>query len=327
MIHFAFPFLLFLLPLPYLVRRFSTGKEGELSKAVKVPFFYEVKAISSKMPRSFRFRRAFMMQAAWIFLLFAAARPQTPAGIQSYVAPVRDLILILDISGSMQQKDFISENGEALDRLSAVKAAADTFVRTRSGDRIGIILFAGQASMYVPLTVDYLTLREMLSSVQVGLLGGMTAIGDALGMAADYLNKSETAQKVVVLLTDGVNNAGSLMPPDALKKAVSENVRVYTIGVGKPSANPAESIDIVLLGKIAKETGGHFYSVDNPKGLEEAYQKISDAEPLSQTDVYLMPQKELYPYPLFVCLVLLSVNVLKGLSLGLWSKIKRNTGK
>lgn len=309
MIRFAFPFLLFLLPLPFLMRRFFAGRGNGLESAVKVPFFYEVKAISSKMRPVYRFRRISLFGVAWLFLVLAAARPQTPSGMQSYSVPVRDLMLILDVSGSMRQRDFVSQDGSVSDRLSAVKAAADTFIRSRKGDRIGIILFAGQASLYVPLTVDYPTLREMLAAAQVGLLGGMTAIGDALGLAAEHLGKSEAKQKTAVLLTDGVNNAGALMPPDALKKAVKEGVRVYTIGAGKPSAVPSESVDVVLLGQIARETGGRFYTVEDPQGLQDAYERISAAEPLSETDVYLMPQKELYPYPLFVSLCLFSLKV------------------
>lgn len=314
MIHFAFPFLLLFLPLPFLVRRFFAGRGNGLESAVKVPFFYEVKAISSKMRPAVRFRCFSLFGAAWLCLTVAAARPQMPAGIQSYAVPVRDLMLILDVSGSMSQKDFVSADGTVSDRLSAVKSAADAFIRSRKGDRIGIILFAGQASLYVPLTVDYPTLRDMLAAAQVGLLGGMTAIGDALGMAADHLGKAEAKQKTAVLLTDGVNNAGALMPPDALKKAVREGVKVYTIGVGKPSAIPSESIDIALLGKIARETGGRFYTVEDPQGLQDAYDLISASEPLSETDVYLMPQKELYPYPLFLFFCLLCLNVFGNLA-------------
>lgn len=309
MIHFAWPLVFLLLPVPYVLRRLWPRTGGDTAAAVKVPFFYEVKALSLRERKARLFRSSFFTATAWLCLITAAARPQMPSGLQSYAVPVRDVLLIMDISGSMEQKDLLLK-GHPAQRLDAVREAADRFIAGRRSDRIGIILFAEQANLYVPLTVDLSTLRTMLAGAEVGLLGGKTAIGDALGLAVSYLEKSGAEQKVAVLLTDGVNNAGSIMPADALKRAEDAGVTVYTIGVGT-DADPQRGIDRPLLETIASRTGGLFFMVDNAPGLEEAYRLISAREPSSRASVYLTPQKELYPYPLFAFLCLATISVLR----------------
>lgn len=313
MIHFAFPLVFLLLPLPFVVRKLSSGGGTEDGAALKVPFFYELKSVSGGTRSVFRPTRLFALSAAWVCLVTAAARPQVPAGMQSYLLPVRDVMLVLDVSGSMMQQDFSARDGRVFDRLSAAKVAADGFISSRKGDRIGIVLFAGQAALYVPPTVDYPTLREMLSAASVGLLGERTAIGDAVGLAAETLKESAAEMKVAVLLTDGVNNAGSLMPLDALVLAKRSGMKIYTVGAGGSQDAP-DGFDAEILKRMAKETGGEFYMADDVRGLERAYESISSREPLSETAVYLMPQKELYPYPLFCFFCFVSLIVLKRLA-------------
>ncbi len=306
MIHFAWPFVFLLLPLPFIARRLPGQAGRENSAAIKVPFFAEIKTISKK-PGVFSpaGRKASLLWGLWLLLLMAAARPQMPGKLQNYTVPVRDIILALDISRSMTRQDM-GETGKS--RLDVVKEAAADFVSKRQNDRIGIILFAEQTNLYMPLTVDSQALNKMLSGVRAGLLGSLTALGDALGLSLQYLEKSQARHKIIVLLTDGVNNAGNVAPQDALQAAEQKGVTIYTIGVG--SENTAQGgVDTAFLKQAAERTNGLFFMVDDRSALDRAYREISRNEPLSEASVYLIKQKELYFWPLLVFVLIISAVV------------------
>ena len=308
MIHFAWPFVFFLLPLPFIVRRLPGQVGRENSAAIKVPFFSKIKSISKKYSFfSSGGQKTILLWVLWSLLLIAAARPQKPENLQNYTIPVRDIILTLDISRSMIREDM-GESGKS--RLDAVKEAAAAFIARRQNDRIGIILFAEQTNLYMPLTVDTQALNKMLSGVQPGLLGSLTALGDALGLSLQYLEKSQAKHKIIVLLTDGVNNAGYIVPQDALNSAVEKGVTIYTIGVGSESI-PGIGVDSVFLRQVAQKTNGLFFMVNDSHALEDAYQQISRNEPLSKASVYLIKQTELYFWPLLLFMCILSVIVFK----------------
>ena len=306
MIHFAWPLIFLFFPLPLLVQKvFFAGPEN--AAAIRIPFFAEIKASSKSSRFIQKGRQTLLLWLLWGLLLIAAARPQIPSGIQEYTVPVRDIILALDISRSMLHQDM-GTLGKS--RLDAVKEAAAAFIEMRRNDRIGIILFSEQTSLYVPLTVDTFALNKMLSGVQAGLLGALTAIGDALGLSLKYLENSTARHKIVVLLTDGVNNAGNVAPYDALTRAKEAGITVYTIGVGS-NANQKTGIDIDFLKKAAKETGGKFFLAKDDNSVASAYLKIAENEPLSEASVYLMRQKELYFWPLLAFALIVSYIVSK----------------
>lgn len=303
MIHFAWPFVFLLLPLPLIVKRLPGQAGRENSAAIKVPFFAEIKTISKK-PGVFSAagRKTSLLWGLWLLLLIAAARPQMPGKLQNYTVPVRDIILALDISRSMTRQDM----GEPeQSRLDAVKEAAAAFIARRQNDRIGIILFAEQTNLYMPLTVDFQALNKMLSGVQAGLLGSLTAVGDALGLSLQYLEKSQARHKIIVLLTDGVNNAGNIAPQDALRAAEQKGVTIYTIGVGSADI-PQAGVDTDFLKQAAQRTNGLFFMVEDRQALDRAYREISRNEPLSEASVYLIKQKELYFWPLLAFVLIIS---------------------
>ena len=308
MIHFAWPLIFVVLPLPFLVQAFlSAGREN--ATAIKVPFFSELKQVNRRRRFMQGGKNARLLWLLWGLLVTAAARPQMSAGLQEYTVPVRDIILALDVSRSMLREDM-NEGGK--NRLEAVKEAAAEFVNMRKNDRIGIVLFSEQTSLYVPLTVDASALGKMLNGVRAGLLGSLTAIGDALGLSLKYLEESGAEHKVVVLLTDGMNNAGNVAPEQALKTAKKAGVKVYTIGVG--SENQADGgVDAGFLKRMADETGGLFFMAKNRRAVAEAYREIAKNEPKSNAAVYLIPQKELYFWPLSVLFLIVSVAVLTRL--------------
>lgn len=301
MMHFAWPLMFFCLPLPWLIDRWA-GRRVRPAVAVKVPFFAEIKALSrrSEMQRG---RKAGIMWLLWGLLVCAAARPQIPDGMQEYTVPARDIVLALDISRSM-----ILPDADGKSRLDAVKAVAADFVGQRKNDRIGVILFAQQANLYMPLTLDGDGLRDMLAGVRAGWLGSLTAVGDAVGLALRYLENSGAKHKIVILLTDGVSNAGNIAPADAVAAARSRGVTLYTIGAGSPD-DPENGADAVFLQQAAEQTGGLFFMAQNGAELARAYETISQNEPLSDAPVYLIRQKELYPWPLSVFALIVSAAV------------------
>lgn len=308
MIHFAWPLIFLCLPLPFLARiLFPAGKEN--SAAIKVPFFAEIKAASKKRLLAQAKGQTLLLWLSWGLLVTAAARPQMSGGIQEYMIPVRDVVLALDVSRSMLNQDM-NEAGKS--RLDTVKEAASAFVNMRQNDRIGIVLFAEQTSLYVPLTVDTTALQEMLNGVQAGLLGALTSVGDAIGLSLKYLRDSEAKHKIIVLLTDGMNNAGNISPEEALEAAKQAGVKIHTIGAGSDAAQKTE-VDIDFLSRAARETGGAFFMAKDRNAVAEAYRKIAEIEPLSEAPVYLIRYRELYFWPLLVFGVIISSVVFKRL--------------
>lgn len=295
MLHFAWPLIFLCFPLPFLVRRFfPAGREN--SAAIKVPFFAEIKSVSKRKVFMKSGRQSFLLWILWGLLVTAAARPQIPGKLQEYFVPVRDIVLALDISRSMLHQDM---NAGRKSRLDTVKEAAADFISRRRNDRIGIVLFSEQTSLYVPLTVDTSVLNEMMNGIQAGLLGSLTAVGDALGLSLKYLENSEAKHKIIVLLTDGMNNAGNMTPDEALEAAKKAGVTLYTIGVGS-DADANTGVDADFLRRAASETGGQFFMAGEESAVDEAYRRIAQAEPLSTASVYLIRQKELYFWPLLL---------------------------
>ena len=308
MIHFAWPLIFLCLPLPFLARSlFPAGKEN--SAAIKVPFFAEIKAASKKRLFAQTKGQRLLLWLLWGLLVTAAARPQMSGGVQEYMIPVRDIVLALDVSRSMLNQDM-NEAGKS--RLDTVKEAASAFVNMRQNDRIGIVLFAEQTSLYVPLTVDTTALQEMLNGVQTGLLGALTSVGDAIGLSLKYLRDSEAKHKIIVLLTDGMNNAGNISPEEALDAAKQAGVKIHTIGAGSDADQKTE-VDIDFLSRAARETGGSFFMAKDRNAVAEAYRKIAEIEPFSEAPVYLIRYRELYFWPLLVFGVIISSVVFKRL--------------
>lgn len=302
MISFAWWYVFLCLPAPILVRRLSGTRGGETSAAIKVPFFRQIKTLNRQTAAVGGVKGAPLLWVLWVLLVTALARPQMPDKIQNYTVPVRDVMLIVDISRSMLRADA----GEGMTRLDAAKSAAIDFVKRRKNDRVGVVLFSEQVNLYVPLTVDARAVEKMLSAARTGWLGSLTAIGDATGLALKHLKQSDAPRKVIVLLTDGVNNAGNLAPDDALIAARQNGVTFYTVGVGE-----GENVDADFLARAAQQTGGLFFMARNAAGVQAAYDRISENEPLSAADVYLMRKKELYRFPLTLFALIASCVVFK----------------
>lgn len=318
MLQFALPWLLLLIPLPIIARRCLPSSYLKQSAALKIPFFNALQAIAEKPYHSSKKRiislRECFAYFIWLLLVVAAAAPQWVGATMSFPQSGRDIFLAVDISGSMQIADMTLHNQE-VNRLTAVKAVANNFITQRAGDRLGLILFGSKAYLQTPLTFDRTTLQTMLDDASIGLAGKETAIGDAIGLAVKHLQNTPLSQRVVILLTDGANNAGTVQPLEAARVALQNHVRIYTIGIGSDTvslesffghASPqqATGLDIPTLQAIAQTTGGLFFRAKDSATLKRVYQTLDKLEPIQRDQTLQRPMIPLYPWPLALALLL-----------------------
>jgi Ca-activated chloride channel family protein len=230
----------------------------------------------------------------------------------------RDLLLAVDISGSMETPDM-NWNGEAVNRLTTVKLVVGDFVKRRESDRLGLVLFGTNAYLQAPLTFDRNTVNRLLQEAQLGFAGEKTAIGDAIGLATKRLRQRPEGSRVLILLTDGANTAGKVAPLKAAQLATQSGIKIYTIGIGadqmtKPglfgtnfgarTINPSRDLDEATLQTIANESGGQYFRARSPEDLELIYQQLDSLEPIEQKAETFRPTKSLFYWPLGLALTL-----------------------
>ena len=248
MYEFLWWWLFILLPLPLLVRWWLKPVEREAGLALRVPFLDDFQQQGGVLlSRSWQGMLALVLATlAWLMLVTAAARPVWIGEAMTLPVAGRDLMMAVDLSGSMQEQDFIL-NGQVVDRLIATKAVAGEFVRKRVGDRIGLVLFGDQAYLQAPLTFDRETVLQLLKESVIGLAGERTAIGDAIGLALKRLQNSPEKNRVLILMTDGANTAGSVSPLEAADMAASAGLKIYTVGIGSESDEMRDMFGFQLL--------------------------------------------------------------------------------
>jgi Ca-activated chloride channel family protein len=332
MIEWMWPWIFWALPLPLLIR-FGIPRDSSSETALTVPNmrdFSNVVATSSG-ESSHQLWKIALLSLAWILLVTAAARPQLTGDPISLPASGRDLMLAVDISGSMGTEDM-QVQGDLVDRLSVVKAVIAKFVEARNGDRVGLVLFGTNAYLQAPLTFDLKSVNRLLIEAPVGIAGGKTAIGDAIGLAVKRLRKRPNEEKVLILLTDGANNVGEVGPKVAAELATRDGIKIYTIGVGADEmrqrgifgalsgriTNPSADLDEDTLKKIARVTGGKYFRARDPQTLIQIYAIIDELEPVEQEAEIYRPVQALFFWPLGLCLTLLCLMF----SVELWSNRK-----
>ena len=309
------------LPLPWLAWRFIRPVDAAQLAALHTPFLEELQ----NLPSAHRIAVAkpgiiWLAILAWILLVAAAARPQWLGDPIELAMSGRDLMLAVDLSGSMQIQDF-KLNGKAVDRLTATKAVAGQFIERRAGDRIGLILFGDRAYLQAPLTFDRKTVHILLEESAIGLAGEKTAIGDAIGLAVKRLRDNPENQRILILLSDGANTAGEVQPLQAAELAVKEKLKIYTIGVGADEmvvrdffgtrrVNPSEDLDEKTMTALATQTGGRYFRARDTEELEKIYAMLDELEPVEKDKRYYRPRAELYPWPLGIALILVGALVL-----------------
>ncbi len=310
----AWPWLLIALPLPLLARWLLPPVRSS-GAALKVPFGSRLEAVAAGGGgRARAGGGSVLLWLAWAALCVAAARPQQFGDVVQPPQTGRDMMLVVDLSGSMGEEDMRLGSG-VVDRLTAAKAVLADFLDRRVGDRVALLVFGQRAYALTPLTLDRESVRQQLLDSVVGLAGRETAIGDAIGLAVKRLRGQPADQRVVILLTDGVSNAGLLQPLKAAELAAADKVRVYTIAFGSdssgvsifgltiPSAGAAD-MDEGTLKKIAALTGGRSFRARDTAELAGIYAEIERLEPVARAGRPARPRNEEYRWPLGAALLL-----------------------
>ena len=322
MIHIAYPLMFLLLLLPFVVHYLFSPLKGMHGDALHVPFLKDLANInlksgsvwgqvnvsdSSKLSLHF-----WELLAVFALLVCAMSRPQWVGEPIRIHSQSRDVLLVMDISNSMAEPDFVI-NRRPVSRLNAVKKVAGEFIDRRADDRIGLILFGTRAYLQSPITYDKAAVKQILYSMQAGMAGNSTAIGDALGLALKSLKDSPNAQdKVIILLTDGENNDGAITLPQAIKLAKEAGVKIYTIGVGGDRRDFSSffglrlggEVDEAGLKQIADDTSGTYFRARDTESLQQVYAAIDELEPTQNEDNFVQETKEYYYIPLLAALVL-----------------------
>ncbi|MEX1830031.1 VWA domain-containing protein [Luteibacter sp. CQ10] len=317
---FAWPWVFVALPLPWLLRHVLRPVRPAQALNLPHPGLALAQGPMGRAP----FAATALLVLAWLCLVTAAARPQWLGPPEPQRRSGRATMLAVDLSGSMSLDDM-ELAGRQVTRFTAVEAIAGDFIDRRVGDELGLILFGSQAYLVTPLTYDLDAVRAQLHGAVVGLPGRETAIGDALAVAVKRLADMPEQARVAVLLTDGVNNAGSISPREAARAAKAAGVKVYTIGIGATAmrvddlfgahtVNPSADLDVSMLTDIANQTGGRFFRATDTRQLADAYRAIDQLEPVPQEGAALRPRYELFRWPLIASLVLLALAALPGLT-------------
>lgn len=313
MFELTWPWVLFAIPLPFILW-FILPKAPEIwPSALKVPFFQSISEVIGRTVTMLpNLKNILPLAFIWTLLIIALTGPRWVGAPQSLTNESYNIMLALDLSESMALEDMQWRN-QPIDRLTIVKHTASKFVKNRSGDHIGLILFGTRAYLQTPLTTDKNTVLNRIQDATVGLAGKTTSIGDALGLAVKQLAHVPARGRVVILLTDGANNSGVLSPQKAAELAKQEQIKVYTIGLGAESGsslnnfflnmNPAIALDEDTLKNIAQLTNGKYFRATDPSSLHRIYKTIDALEKISQKGRPIRPEKNYYIWPL--CLGLL----------------------
>ena len=325
MIEWLWPWMFAIAPLPLVFRWLISPIERQQA-ALTVPdvaSFRHDEAARAGPETSRLAWRALLLWLIWLSLITAMARPEWTGEPVTLPTSGRDLMLAVDISGSMGTED-LQLGGQLVNRLTVVKNVVSQFVDAREGDRVGLILFGTNAYLQAPLTFDLETVNRLLVEAPVGIAGGKTAIGDAIGLAVKRLRQRPQGDRVLILLTDGANNVGEVAPVKAAELAAQDGIRIYTIGVGAdemrlPSllgvfgsrvVNPSAELDEDTLTEIADTTEGRYFRAQNTAKLVEIYDLIDALEPIEQEAETYRPIAVLYYWPmglawfLFLALIL-----------------------
>lgn len=315
MIEFLWPLAFAALPLPLLIRWLAKPAPTPAAGALRVPFYARLAAgvRPGAGNRARNILRLLLATLIWMALVTALARPvymgeEVPLPVEG-----RDLMMAIDLSGSMEEQDF-ALNGRPATRLAVVKEVAQDFIARREGDRLGLVLFSDRAYLQAPLTFDRPVVASLLDEAQVGLTGQQTAIGDAIAVSARHLRDRPADSKVLILLSDGESNAGVIEPLEAARLARDLGIRIYTIGIGTDVQRvqtpfgtrtvQGSGPDEATMQEIAQITGGQYFRARDVEGLAQVYAELDRLEPVESDPQTVRPSVALYYIPLGVALAL-----------------------
>ena len=314
----ASPWWLLLMPVPLLLRLLPAFKHTRDS--VRVPFFAALLELSEERPKTGavipnRTRiQGLLVIFTWICLVVAAARPEWVGEPVELTKSARDLMIAVDLSGSMEAMDFSApasaeqnadeEKPQRINRLQAVKLVLTELARQREGDRLGLIVFGSAPYLQTPFTEDHATWLQLLMETEIGMAGPSTVFGDAIGLSLHLFAQSTSDNKVLIILTDG-NDTGSTVPPvDAAKVAAQRDVRIYSIAIGDPATVGEEALDEETLKRVARETGGAYFQAVDQRQLAQAYADIATLEPELYESTSFRPRHSVHYIPVAAAVLL-----------------------
>jgi Ca-activated chloride channel family protein len=309
MVEFMHPFIFIFLLAPLFIY-FSSLKYISNRAALRISFMEDIRSIEGRKEQSAGVSRAtffqkLMLLAVWILVVLALAKPQLIGKPIIKEISQREILVAVDLSGSMSTQDFKGKDGKKIDRLEAVKYVLTNFFEKRKGEKIGLILFGSAAFVQSPFTQDLTALNHLLSEVQVGMAGPQTMIGDGIGLGVKMFQESNVTDRMLILMSDGDDTGSKVPPKTAAKLAAQNDVKIFTIAMGDPKNAGEHPIDTDTLKTIASETKGKFYYAWNSAELLEIYDEIDKLTPKKVKELSYRPVTELYIYPLALALLLM----------------------
>jgi len=240
----------------------------------------------------------------WLLALSAVARPQWVEPPVTKTLPTRDLLLLVDLSASMQQQDFTNKAGAKVDRLAAVKEVLGDFLERREGDRVGLVVFGDSPYLQAPFSTDLEVARRLLDECQVGMAGPRTAFGDAIGLGVNLFDKSDAPAKTMIALTDGNDTKSHVPPLEAARIAAQRDIVIYTVAIGDPTTVGEDQLDAQALKDVACATKGSYFFAADRKSLEGIYEKLDQLETREVKTVSHRPRIDLFYVPVAAGLLL-----------------------
>ncbi|MEX1042299.1 MAG: VWA domain-containing protein [Pirellulaceae bacterium] len=307
MFSFAYPWIFLLLPLAWLVRRILPPIQRR-SVAIRVPFGDRVHAAAGGSDPASKHAiglwNLLPSLLSWLLVLTALARPQWIEPPVTKSLPTRDLLLLVDLSGSMRQQDFTNATGTQVDRLTAVKEVLGDFLTHRQGDRVGLVVFGDAPYLQSPFSTDLDLSRQLLEECDVGMAGPRTALGDAIGLGVNLLDESDAPAKTIIALTDGNDTKSQVPPVEAARVAAKHAIRIHTVAIGDPATVGEEKLDEQTLREVASATGGSYFFAADRQNLSEIYSELDQIETREVKTVSHRPRRDLYFWPLVFALLI-----------------------
>ncbi|TWU67115.1 VWA domain-containing protein [Crateriforma conspicua] len=311
MLSWMYPWVFLLWPLPWLVRWLFPPVKTVVT-TVKVPFGRRLQeanaSTSAGSVDTWGWPRWLVAVSVWTLMLAATARPQWILPPIQKELPVRDLLLLVDLSGSMQQEDFVNAAGKKVDRLSAVKEVLGEFLMRRKGDRVGLVVFGDAAYLQAPFSTDLELSRKLLDECQVGMAGPRTALGDAIGLGVHLFDDSDAPAKTMIALTDGNDTKSRVPPVEAARVAKQRDIKIYTVAIGDPTTVGEDKLDEQALRDVASATGGDYFFAADRKNLESIYDKLDQIEVRKVRTVSHKPRVDVYFAAVAVVLLILLID-------------------
>lgn len=300
------PWILLLLPLPWLAWLMLPARRSE-EVAVRVPFGDRLRKalgeqrVTGRVVRTTR--RVMDPVLIWVLLVTALARPQWIEPPVTKELPTRDLLLLVDLSGSMRQEDFTNAAGAKVDRLTAVKEVLGEFLTRRKGDRVGLVVFGDAPFLQAPFSTDLNLSRQLLEETAIGMAGGRTAFGDAIGLGITLFEKSKAPAKTIIAVTDGNDTKSQVVPVEAARIAHHRDIRIHCVAIGDPSTVGEEKLDEAALREVASTAGGSYFFAADRSQLTGIYDELNQIETRKVDVVSHRPRRDVYYWPLLVALL------------------------